>query len=664
MTSEKNPTSQPALRRGTRRLWRSLITLEPAPGRWVQALGWAAAVAVGLLTTACVFGPAKGAMGLLGAMATGAGREAPLRRRLRQGFGAIFLTLACQAIGLAIAPYPWMVPLVMAVVTVSVVWLWHALLIGPPGPVNAVFAGAFGTYMGANGYGYELLVITALAWGAGMVGGLILLAFRPHQAEEIAVTTAESSVATFCHAAEQLAEEQQTAEPRGANQQAEEHQTVELSRANQLAEEQQTAAPPRANQQAEVHLPADHRTPQQTAGGGSPGIVSRETLPPDSLVDLRERAYADLDKGWHVLRTGRTPGTVPLSAEGRALEERLRAAHLKMLAVMRRQAFPASNADIEHHFNLVPLGLPSWRYLLRTAAQFGSRPILVAGRAATAVFIAGVAGLLSPVGHPYWAILSALIILQMGAPRADLTIRAAHRIVGTAAGVLVYFVAVSLHPGHWVELGIVIVAVYFMEAVVVRNYALAVTAITVFALLMTPVTSEEQILIVIRDRMVETVLGACAATLVIWLGSKRAPILLVRRQYRLTLNSLILCLEDIVAGRHDSTPRRGAIDPVRVHRRNLVFELSRASAILVGQRADAPVDLAEWTAIQREVSSFGYDVVAAAWGPTIGHDGPARALAAMKTLVEELPPISRHNINPAATAASVRAAHEDFLSMH
>lgn len=102
----QSPASRSAVRRGTRRLGRSLITLQPAPGRSRQALVWTAAVGAGLVGTSLILGPSRGALGLLGAMAVNAGRDDPLRRRLRVGGTVGLATLLCEAVGLLISPYP------------------------------------------------------------------------------------------------------------------------------------------------------------------------------------------------------------------------------------------------------------------------------------------------------------------------------------------------------------------------------------------------------------------------------------------------------------------------------------------------------------------------------------------------------------------------------
>ena len=602
-----------AWRSGLTRLGRSLITLQPAPGRARRALRWVAAIALGLIGTVLILGPTRGSLGLLGAMVANSGREAPLRRRVRTLLAVGATTLVCQSIGILIAPHPALIPPVMTAMTLVVVWTWHALLTGPPGPIDTVFAGAFGTYMGSEGWTVATLVpITALAWALASAASLLLLALDPYAPERESVEEAEQAVAAYC------------------------------------------------------------RLPAPTDDDGA-SLVSQRAI-------ARSRAWIGVDDAWHILRTGRTPGTVPLTARGRALEERLRAAHLRLVSVLHAQSFPGDHPDITDNFDLVPMGRPKARYLLRTAAERGSRPRLVAGRAATAVLLASSAAFLSPVGRPYWAILSSLIVLHMGASRADLTIRAAHRVIGTALGTVVYLGIVALDPSTWVRLCLVIAAVYALESLVTRNYAVAVVFVTVFALMLTPAASSAQIVTLMGDRVLETVIGASSAVLVTWSMGRRAPVLLVRRQYRLTLSSLVKVLADLADGLEDTTIRSGeAAAPgrgwwrrarwhpltslVRDHRRRLVFELGRAGAVLSSARPDDPAALEPWYAVQREVSSLGYDVVAATWrDPGANRRAAARAHTELTFLIAALPPISSRNISPDRLAARVAAIRAVFLA--
>lgn len=138
-------------------------------------------------------------------------------------------------------------------------------------------------------------------------------------------------------------------------------------------------------------------------------------------------------------------------------------------------------------------------------------------------------------------------------------------------------------------------------------------------------------------------------------------------------------LADLADGLEDTTIRSGEAPPgrgwrhrarwhpltslVRDHRRRLVFELGRAGAVLSSARPDDPAALEPWYAVQREVSSLGYDVVAATWrDPGANRRAAARAYTELTFLIAALPPISSRNISPDRLAARVAAIRAVFLA--
>lgn len=521
-------------------------------------------------------------MGLIGAQAAHTGREAPLRNRVRALLVVGVATLTMECIGAAIGPHVWLMPPLFALLTLVIVWTWHALLTGPPGPINTLFAAAFSAYMTGHGYALTtLLRVTGLSWLVASLASVIILCFDLLAPERVAVDEADVAVSAY--------------------------------------RDRPDECPARRSNR------------------------------------MRSAAVFAVNNAWHVLRTGRRQLTGRTSAR-RDIEERLMGIHLNLIDVLRSESFPTSSLDIGENFRRVPLGRPSLRYLLSTALDRGSRPRLVAARAALAVLAGSMMMIASPVGHAYWAILSSLIVLHMGAPRADLTIRAAHRVIGTGVGVLCYVGIVALQPAPWIRVGIVVAMIYGLEVIVTRNYALAVVCITIFALMMTPVASRADIATLMRDRFIETLIGATAATAVIWLVGRSAPVLLVRSQYRRTLRCIERVLADLAAGRLITRDSRS-------DRRTMVFELGRASEILSSQRPDDPETLSRWQDVQEEVALFGFDVMASCWRRLPGGD-PAAAQAhdALAGLLDSLPPISTRTIETQAFTAQVRALHQRYMS--
>ncbi|WP_147385397.1 FUSC family protein [Propionibacterium ruminifibrarum] len=569
-------------RRSAGRLGRSLIVLRPEPGRSIRAVRWCAAVATGLIASCLVFGPSLGAMGLIGAQAAHTGREAPMRNRITALLSVGLATLAMECIGALVSPYRWLMPPLFCLLTLVVVWTWHALLVGPPGPINTLFAAAFSAYMTANGYALTtLLRVTGFSWLTASLASVLILTTDLLAPEREAVDEADEAVSAYRDRPDDCA-------ARHANR-------------------------------------------------------------------MRSRAVFAVNNAWHVLRTGRRRMTGRTAAR-RDVEERLMGIHLNLIDVLRSESFPTSSLDIGENFRRVPLGRPPVRYLLATALDRGSRPWLVAGRAALAVFLGSTMMIASPVGHAYWAILSSLIVLHMGASRADLTIRAAHRVIGTGAGVFCYFGIIALQPAPWVRVGIIVVMIYALEVIVTRNYALAVVFITVFSLMMTPVASRADITALMRDRFVETLIGVTAATLMIWLVGRSAPVLLVRSQYRRTLRRIEQVLADLADGRLLTRASRE-------DRRTMVFELGRASQVLSSQRPDDPEALARWQSVQEEVNLFGFDVMASCWRRLPGGDpAAAQARRELSRLLDSLPRISPRTIETQAFTTQVRTIHRHYMS--
>lgn len=126
--------------------------MHPEPGRAARAARWCAAVATGLVVSCLIFGPSLGSMGLIGAQAAHTGREAPLRNRVRMLLVVGLATLAMECVGALVGPRTWLIPPLFGLLTLVIVWTWHALLTGPPGPINTIFAAAFSAYMTGHGY--------------------------------------------------------------------------------------------------------------------------------------------------------------------------------------------------------------------------------------------------------------------------------------------------------------------------------------------------------------------------------------------------------------------------------------------------------------------------------------------------------------------------------
>ena len=134
------------------------------------------------------------------------------------------------------------------------------------------------------------------------------------------------------------------------------------------------------------------------------------------------------------------------------------------------------------------------------------RQVLAILRSALAVAVAGVVATASGVGHPYWAMVAAVVPLA-GANYQDQMRRGFHRVVGTLVGIGV--ASLLLWP-HLSDAGIIVLVVILQagtELVVVRNYAVAVTLITPLGLLVVRLAVPEASSQLVMDRLIETIIG-------------------------------------------------------------------------------------------------------------------------------------------------------------
>lgn len=161
------------------------------------------------------------------------------------------------------------------------------------------------------------------------------------------------------------------------------------------------------------------------------------------------------------------------------------------LRLVRRQPPPA-HEPLERSYRLAP----GRRVQLRRVARY-----------AISVVLAGAVATLLGIGHPYWAMVSAVVPIASGTFAAGLA-RGTHRIVGTTLGVLLAAGALLLEPSDLVIVLLVAVCSFGVELLVGRNYGVAMVFVTPLALLAvhlaTP-TPVEQLLV---DRLVESIVGA------------------------------------------------------------------------------------------------------------------------------------------------------------
>ncbi|MFI9605026.1 FUSC family protein [Streptomyces sp. NPDC052043] len=154
--------------------------------------------------------------------------------------------------------------------------------------------------------------------------------------------------------------------------------------------------------------------------------------------------------------------------------------------------------------------------LLRPAS-----PLLpVAVRCAVGCAAAGYVGLALGVGHPYWAIVSACSIYQ-----ANVTLtwnRVLQRLVGNICGVAVFAAVVPLARTSVVTLAILCIFFSFCnEMLISRNYWLGSMSVTPMALLITLFANVRPAAELITDRVLDTLAGVVVGMVVAILITNR-----------------------------------------------------------------------------------------------------------------------------------------------
>jgi hypothetical protein len=141
---------------------------------------------------------------------------------------------------------------------------------------------------------------------------------------------------------------------------------------------------------------------------------------------------------------------------------------------------------------------------------------ILVGSAAAAVI-----ALATGQGHAYWAVVS--LVATVPSPHAPHTVsRAVHRTIGTLVGVVVTALILLTDPTPLVTILLVAVLQFCAEILVVTHYGAALVAITPLALLMVHVsTAAADATVLLRDRAIETTIGAAVAVILVLVARSR-----------------------------------------------------------------------------------------------------------------------------------------------
>ncbi|WP_431795375.1 FUSC family protein [Microbacterium enclense] len=155
----------------------------------------------------------------------------------------------------------------------------------------------------------------------------------------------------------------------------------------------------------------------------------------------------------------------------------------------------------------------SWRLPSRSRPPIGSVAWEMTATVGVAALLAGVAGVLLVGTHWYWAMVGAVAAVG-GAHVSARLIRGIQRLVGTLVGVLIAAGLLALQLPPWAILIVAVAMQVGAELFVGRNYGIAMVFITPLALLMISLASPATPDLLLRDRVLETVIGVAVGTIV------------------------------------------------------------------------------------------------------------------------------------------------------
>jgi uncharacterized membrane protein YccC len=279
------------------------------------------------------------------------------------------------------------------------------------------------------------------------------------------------------------------------------------------------------------------------------GIAVRALIPvvtdgQISATQLRDPATQLRDPATQLRVPGTPPAAVPPAAVPPAAVPLLQAIEDARLDLSGHEPVLTERAALGRRPGMVPQ--------IAAALRRHSVVLPSAARIGIAVGLGVATGRALGLGHAYWIGLTAAAVLQA----SNLMItrrRVVHRLAGTVVGVGLAFAVLGWHPPIW--LVVIAVAIFqgLVELAIATNYGVAVTGITVLALLLFHVAApaEEAITKTIGSRLLDTVIGAALALVLRRLLWPRATLRRLPSAQSLTLQATSRVLAQAWAQRPD-----------------------------------------------------------------------------------------------------------------
>ncbi|BDH56341.1 FUSC family protein [Tsukamurella sp. PLM1] len=345
----------------------------------------------------------------------------------------------------------------------------------------------------------------------------------------------------------------------------------------------------------------DPSGPQHEATGRALRAVSGylESDGPPS-AERRHAAGSALVGAWAVLddaRSATRPADSRLLADLRAANRRFAAASDDSVDTESDPSRGVTTARLR----------PSIAHRLRRSVHPAAHAAITAARVGIACAIAGAVSIAFGFERPQWAAISALVVLQTGTDRVHGTVRALHRFLGTAVGLVLFAGLHALAPTGYALVALICVLQFCIEILIVRNYAAAVVAITPVALLASGAAATGAAAVdAMRERLLETVVGVLVALVVMFLTFPKAH----RRTFTWTEARMTRAAHELVAAA-TAAPVGTALP--RAAARDLHFEIEGCVRAGIDSAHNDPEWTAERWARRAELVHRGYDLAVRFW---------------------------------------------------
>lgn len=328
-------------------------------------------------------------------------------------------------------------------------------------------------------------------------------------------------------------------------------------------------------------------------------------------VDARYATAMKVQAAWALLDDARRTGDDALAAT-------LADAQRTFAAALHRNGSGNDESDLLFDTGRpAPTPRPSLRYRIRRSLSPDSHAAVSANRIGIAAVLAGCSTVALDLGRPDWAVLTVTVLLHQGPDRVRGTYRGVHRIGGTALGLVLFAALYALEPRGWALILILMTLQFAIEMFVARNYGLAVVFITPLALLMGGGGKYGDMFPVLRDRLLESVIGVVIGLTALWVIDRRAHRRVLLRNDQRVLEVLDHLLRRISPSRADRAPEAQHIPAAgtTVLRRELEFELMGSTLGAIDAAHNEPEwARAHWTRHQR-IRRLGHEVLAATRQP-------------------------------------------------